>query len=380
MIRIMLVLLLIPASLHSQPFKSYTPPGRGVSIEFYKNIEFLGFVFFLGSQYMGELYENDETLNASGFKKKDWFAYDLALYKQYKPFKSNGNLKAATQFAEARDAADIIPLLVQLDEFPRATISDTMPAANYRAFSEKGDSAEARKNVSVFIQALNDFYREVSFDKYFSEADLLYEQTMKEIKSVLPSGRFLPAMEKFYRHRFNGYALVPSLTIPSGMAFGVSYSKNGKTFIVNVFGPFALQQFSMLPYNMGFADENHIRELSVHEFGHSFTNPVLNKIPGHLIKETAVLLDTVRTAMENQGYNNWMSCLYEHFVRAGEVIIAKNLKQYESAERLRREYINNRKFIYLPLIIEELERYNKNRKVSYEQVTERVMQKLKKLN
>lgn len=375
----LLITLLIPAWSYNQPFKDYNPPSPGISIQFYKNIEFLGFVFFLGSEYMGELYENDETANTTGIKKKDWFAWDLALYKQYKSFKGNRNLVIATKFAEAMEGSDLVRLLVQLDEFPHAAIPDGMAAETYNMFSEKRDSTEARKNVSVFLEALNQFYRETSFTTYFSQNDHLYEQAMQEIISVLPSAEFLPAMEKFYRHRFDEYGLLPSLTIPSGMAFGVSYTKHGSTYILNTFGPFALQQFSSAPFNMGFADEKHIRELSTHEFGHSFTNPVLDKIPRQLINETAALFDTVKIAMENQGYNNWKTCLYEHFVRAGEVIIANNLKHLKDAESLKNDYINNRKFIYLPVIIGELERYYKNPGISYEQAVETTMQKLKNL-
>lgn len=304
----------------------------------------MGFSFFLGSQYMGELYENDST-------KKDWHGWNLSLYKKYKSFKGNKELEVITKFAENTEGSEMIRLLIALDDVPHAAVNDSMT-----------------KDASDFIKALNRFYKETNFESYFKENDSVYERAMKDIKSVLPSGNFIPAMEKFYRQRFDGYGLLPSLTIPAGMAFGVSYKKNGKTYILNCFGQFG-----------GFANEQHIRELSVHEFGHSFTNPVLNKMPKELFSKTASLYDTVKIAMENQGYNNWMSCMYEHFVRAGEVVIAKNLGYFENAERLKNSYINDRKFIYLPIIIKELELYNKNKKISYEDVIRNVMEKLKKL-
>jgi hypothetical protein len=163
------------------------------------------------------------------------------------------------------------------------------------------------------------------------------------------------------------------------MAFGVSYSNNNSVTIFNAFGPFAVQHFNSIPPDMGFADEKHIRELSVHEFGHSFTNPVLNKIPAQLFTETAVLFDTIKTAMEDQGYNNWISSVYEHFVRAGEVIIARNLGHTADAEKLQAYYINGRKFIYLPLIIEELQKYDHTPGTSYEQAAIRTMERLKSI-
>jgi len=43
----------------------------------------------------------------------------------------------------------------------------------------------------------------------------------------------------------------------------------------------------------------------------------------------------------------------------------------------RNDYISNRKFIYLPVIIAELGRYDKNASLSYEQVAIRIIEKLK---
>ena len=163
------------------------------------------------------------------------------------------------------------------------------------------------------------------------------------------------------------------------MAFGVSDRKNNQNYIFNAFGPFAVQQFSKQPYNLGFADEQHIRELSVHEFGHSFVNPLLDKVPKEWIKNTSSVYDTVKSAMTDQGYDNWMTCLYEHFVRAGEVVIARNMGYAENAEKLENDYINNRKFIYLPIIVKELERYNNNKQVSYSDVIKKVMEEFNKI-
>ena len=376
------LLLLLPlfiawGNLYSQPFRSYTP-SSGINIKFYKNAEFLGFAFFLGSQYMGELYENDETLTKHGIKKKDWFAYDLALYKEYKSFKGNKNLATVTRFAESIDGSTLLHLLLQLRDFPNAALPKEISPLTYLPFSEKRDTAEARKNVLSFIEALNQFYRDVNFDKYFIQKDHLYKQAITEIKSKLPGGKFLKAMEKFYRGHFDAYTLLPSLTTPSGMAFAIRFEQKGSIEIINAFGPFALQQFDgKSRINMGFANEKHLRELSTHEFGHSFTNPVLDKLPRNLIRETAILFDTIKTAMEDQGYNNWQTCLYEHFVRAGEVVIARILGNHKDAEQLQSDYITNRKFIYLPVIIKELEKYYKDTSDTYQQAAIRVMESLK---
>jgi hypothetical protein len=81
--------------------------------------------------------------------------------------------------------------------------------------------------------------------------------------------------------------------------------------------------------------------------------------------------------MEDQGYPSWKYCLYEHFVRASEVVIARNMGYLKEAAGLQKHYIEDRKFIYLPLIIEQLTRYNQNKNISYQEAVMQAMEKLK---
>jgi hypothetical protein len=376
---LLLAALMITIPGFGQPFKTYQPAGKTIQVHFYKNVEFLGLVFFMGS--MAAQYEHDTTLIKPGVKRKDWFAYDLSLFKLYRSFQNNKNLAIAARFAENMQGSDLLRFVVQLETFPRAKITTAISPDAYLAFSEKRDPVEARKNAGVFLDALNALYAAMQFDTYFKQQNNLYEHALQEIKSQLPSHQLIPAMEKLYRQQFHQYILLPSLTIPSGMAFASDYTTaNRKTRVFNAFGPFALQHFTPNePINLGFADEKHLRELSIHEFGHSFTNPVLHKMPAQQITGTKALYDTIRTAMDNQGYSVWKSCLVEHFVRAGEIVIARNLGKHKEAEQLQAYYIQGRQFIYLPVIIAELEKYNSNPSISYLDAANAVMEKLKAL-
>jgi|GEM_PF-402690 len=346
---------------------------KSIRVEFNHNVEFGGFVFFLGS--LGEQYENNDDLTANGVKKKDWYAYNLSLYKKYKSFKNDKDLTTAVQYLERLEGSDLIRLLIRVDDFPKAKLLVEIRDQDLLAFSINRDPAEARENASEFIEALNRFYTTVNFDEYFHGSKRYYEQAHQEITDGLPSDEFIPAMEKFYRKEFDSYTLLPSLTLPNGMAFGVSYVANGKTKIFNSFGAFAVQH---IPDGaMGFADEKHLRELSTHEFGHSFSNPAVQQLPARLFDETKILYEPIREAMDNQGYNLWKSCVYEHFVRAGEVVIAKNLGLRKDAAQLEKQYIENRKFIYLRDIIQILEMYDDDRKITYQEAVNKAMEKLK---
>ena len=58
------------------------------------------------------------------------------------------------------------------------------------------------------------------------------------------------------------------------------------------------------------------------------------------------------------------------------MVIAKLLGDTASSQRLRTHYIDNRSFIYLPVIIAELENY-KERKIAYYDAVLNAMDKLK---
>jgi hypothetical protein len=312
--------------------------------------------------------------------QQEFHAFNFSLYKQYQAYRDNADLRKIAAVAEVTDGSILILLMLQLENFPNASM-EGLEEQYYLSFSPTRNKDEARAIVSDLITRLNSFYRTVNFDRYFEQHRKLYDHAMGEIIHALPDNMFIPAMEKFYKQSFHRYIIMPSLTIPSGMAFGPSYTSKGKTYVINCFGPFARQQFQdENNINMGFDDPEHLRELSTHEFGHSFSNPVVAEIPAPILKATEHLFAPIREAMDNQGYQNWKACLYEHFVRATEVVIARNLWKQKEADELLKKYVDDRKFIYLPLIIESLEKYNKDKKaMTYTMAVMEAMEKLKSI-
>jgi len=344
------------------------PAGRQFEVRINANVELLGFVYFLG-------YEGAQS-EAVSYSEKDRkrYAYGIDLYRQYKSFAGSKHLATAIGYAQDIWLDYFINLLVQLEDFPNAKLTDAIGPAYYRRFSSHGDLAEAKENASAFIEAMNGLYREVDFGAYLTQNRALYANATSQVEAGLPEDRFLSTMEAFYEGHFESYTLVPSLTIPAGMGFGARYGSGGDAHAFHVFGAFAIQQWDdSIRIDMGFADQKHLLELSTHEFGHSFANPCVDRLPEALIAETQPLFDPVKSAMAPQGYMTWKACLYEHFVRAGEVVIARKLGRHEDAERLRKHYISERKFIYLDTLLIELDKYNVSGKGTYQQAVETAM-------
>jgi hypothetical protein len=353
----MKAILLSAACLICINLLAQLPPidtSREIHIRFDHNTEFAGFIFFMGA--MAEDAAIPGAKMDNGQLKKEWFGYNLALSEKYKMFLDDADLKTAAGFMEDLQSSDIFPLLMNVAPFPAASIHRGITWSSIEAFSPGSDSVATAMAANRFLTALNNIYKKMSFDKYYKEAAKYYEQTLKEIRAALPETGSIAAMEKFYGKHFSEYVLMPSLTIPSGMAFGLRLNNEHGAAVFNLFGPFAVQQTdAKAAINMGFNDPQHIIELSVHEFGHSFVNPVVAALPDSLIISSRSNFEPIRQAMDNQGYSTWKSCVTEHFVRAGEVMIAKRMGRSAASEKLLKNYIDKRKFIYLPIIIETME-------------------------
>lgn len=368
-ISLLLALCWATAALSQTSGSAWSP--RQIGVAFHPNVELLGFVYFLG--YEGAQSETD------GYSERNRkrYAYGIDLYRRYRSFAGSKNLAIAVSYAENIWLDYFISLLIQLDDFPNAQLPAGLDIAYYQRFSPTGDPAEARKNATAFLDAMNALHREVNFGTYLAQSRKLYAHALAQVEAGLPEAGFLPAVEAFYQDRFDSYQLVPSLTIPAGMGFGARYASHGKRYAFHVFGTFAPPQWAdSSTIDMGFHDEKHLLELSTHEFGHSFVNPVVDRLPGDAITETSSLFAPIGEAMADQGYTGWKACIYEHFVRAGEVLIARNLGHDADAERLRKHYIDDRKFIYLDILLDELGRYHAKQTSTYEQAVSKAMQRL----
>ncbi|PLK44917.1 DUF4932 domain-containing protein [Emticicia sp. TH156] len=316
------IALIFFAILANTLFANNPPLHNKLKIQINKNVELLGLAYFIG--FEGVEIET-KTIDVKGKKipKKDWHNYGYFINEKYKKFAASESLMNSFTVADHLWLDYLIAFLVQVDDFPNAKLKETVPEPYYINFSKTKNLKEAKENAAIFLSGLNTFYTQIDFNQYLVDSKAFYDKAIEEVKNGLPEKDFIGMMESFYKQSFDTYNLIPSLTIPKGMGFGVRFTSTGKTHVFNVFGARDFQTFiNTQELKMGFADKQELLELSVHEFGHSFVNPSVDKLPEKLIIDTEPLLEPMRAAMSKQGYNTWRASLYEHFVRAGEIVIA----------------------------------------------------------
>lgn len=323
---------------------------KKVNINFNRNIELLALSYFLINydDFSSITDEQSFTIDGKQVKVKDLYAMNLQIANEFKPFLKSENLKIIKSFFDHTFYLQFSNFFISLNDFPHAKMPDG-PYPDY--FSSRADAEK-------LVMAFNRLHGELQFDRFLLKYKPYYDEMTSEVAQHIPPENFIPEMEHFYNKSVAGYYLYPSLTMPFSQGFGVGAENR----IGNVFGSLrpAEEIHNLERLNVGFNDSAALRTVCIHEFGHSFVNPAIDRVGDKVIGDQEKLYRPIKEKMEQQGYNTWKISLYEHFVRAGEVIITRHLKDDKKATEILNDQVNNRSFIYLPQIIDALEYWYDN--------------------
>lgn len=317
-----------------------------ITLKFKKNVEFFG--------YLIELVEPSDNAKNHPIK---------VILDNYKENQNNPTLQKI--FAEGSNYSYTfyVKLFYELPDFSKLTESDINTIIEDKFSKLPTEEINKRKRlISLCLQ----FYKESNFESIWSDLKKIRENTKLLLSKRLPSYELIATIENFYQKKYSNYEVVPSLTIWSSAGWGFNNLEKSKaTFIL---GP--------LDKNYDFSNIEKFKDLTIHEFGHSFVNSVVleNKT---LLEETKELFKLLKSEMTKQGYHYWEDCIIEHFVRAGEIIIPQILDENTNKKSLLEFYVNNKKFTYLPFIVERLKNYRLANKLSYKEAVKFTLKELK---
>lgn len=340
-----------------------THPAKSIQVTSNKNIELFGLLMQLD---LGpDILANSDIVELDGKKAqwRDWYRVATRNFEQFCAHTNSAMMKLYRDYTSRGFYNDFfIGFLLQADEVPHAKLITDIDPDVLLAFSPDKNRQYAEKIAASFLDELNNFYHEVRFEKYLADNQHLYRRMIADVRKNLPPAGFVPMMESFYQTQFHRYTLVPSLNIPTSMGFGKMH--RSARAIYNVFGPFSFQNLSPNSFDPGFDHPGKVENLSVHEFGHSFVNPAIDQLPPELLHNTEHFFTPIKELMTQQGYPSWTIALYEHFVRAGEVIIARKLGNHTRAEEILHDH-KNKHYLYLPQIVAILENYAQSHTQDY---------------
>lgn len=312
---------------------------KAISVNFNKNVELLGYMVHLAEP------EDNDPSHPISIELNKWPG-DL----------NNTSLSKIYELAGDKSYGFFAALFVQLPDFP-------LPE-NYvfpQSVLDRHDytTNEEISRIKTLLDLTSEFYQNSKFETLWSNLEPHRAKTTETLKTVVESQNFaeiLTEMEGFYQQKFATYQIVPSLTIWSGPGWGFNDTGKSPMFVL---GP--------LNKNYDYTDTEKLKNLSVHEFGHSFVNHLVLQNLSDYISETEHLYLPLKESMTPQGYPNWEGCIIEHFVRAGEVLIPELMGNEALSQSNLNWNIEEKKFIYLPFIVDHLRDYRLNKGLSYKE-------------
>lgn len=343
---------------------------KKISINYNPNIELLALASFLISYEDFASIPEEQFFNINGkdIKIKDLYAINFKIANEFKKYLNSKNLQIIKSYFDKKFYLQYSNFLLSIQNFPHATIKKDNPYLN--EFTSIQDA-------ETFVTTFNNLHNEIQFNQFLEKYKPYYHKMISEVSQNIPKQNFITEMEHLYGKEVKKYNLYPSLTLGFGQACGVG----GDNTIGNIFACFNKPEKIEDPNDLeiGFSNETSLRTICIHEFGHSFINPAIDKVKPEILEEKKALFEPIKNNMSEQGYTEWKICLYEHFVRANEVIVTRLLNENQKADEILKDNYENRSFIYLPQIIEKLEYWYNNEYLdkSYEEKVKEIVSELK---
>ena len=244
------------------------------------------------------------------------------------------------------------------------TVEWVLQFSNFPEFKKIKEKAEKYETVPKskeyllknFKKELINFNRDTLFQSYLNEMKPINQEIISEIKKSETIRELPKYLESFYGEKLNSYNLILSPLLHSGGFNSELINKNGKKEVYALIGPNG--EIDFIPN----FDKSYLEtDLILHEFGHSFVNPLLEKYHEEIEDlKSKYYTPKLEKYAKYQGYSQWNYVFNELLVRATTIVIAEKHFGKERANELL-EYEKSIGFGLVENILEILKEYQQHR-------------------
>lgn len=211
-------------------------------------------------------------------------------------------------------------------------------------------------SIYQFIDELEDFAKEIGFEKYYMNNQRQYESYINQFVTPLENYDVIGYLKDYY-----------------------NISIDNKTFVINVL-PFQASSgygsfvgdviYSSIGARIKRRDDSDITFVNpkneygvissiLHEFSHSIVNPLTDKL--NIISEDDNLFDEIKDIMRKHAYFTNSTIMNEHIIRA--VQVRHRYKYYQDDIEDYIKDLEESGFIFIRIIVKSLEEYENNRDI-----------------
>jgi len=271
-----------------------------------------------------------------GRSRVDGYGEDIETY--FESFKDHAVIRKAKTLRKTRGVSFDAPMSLAVYCTDAKKLEERVP------FDKSPDGLDRRwplKGAREFLRAAREFAKESRFQEFIAAHQPLYETAESRMKALLAEEAHPEWFGKFFGTRTQA-----SFTVVLGMQNGGScYGPHcrlpdGKEELYCILGVWETDSEGMPVFNAGMLGT------VVHEFCHSYANPIIEQHTKELQAAGAKIFPQVASAMKRQAYGNWQTMMYESLVRA---CTARYIRCYQGEEPYQTaiRYERNNSFLWI---------------------------------
>lgn len=216
------------------------------------------------------------------------------------------------------------------------------------------DSRWGVKNAKIFLEFLNRFYRESNFHQFYQNHSELYSIAIDRFNYLLKK-MDIPWFDNFYGVKTNGaFNIILSLTNWGNYGPKITYNDGHE----NLYAIMGVSEVDSIG-NPIFSES--VFEIIVHEFSHSFCNPLVDEHYSLLWREARRLYKENSELFNEQAYSDSKTVMYEMLVRA---CVIKYFQYKNESEKFINRLITYEKgngFLWIDKLVSWLDIYLENK-------------------
>lgn len=199
------------------------------------------------------------------------------------------------------------------------------------------DQRWTQDNANHYLSLLNDFYKKTKFREFYNKNKSFYTQLEEGFSPVIKSIN-LAWFDSFYSQKTNNSFTIILCPIngPSNYGPSITY-KDGKEDVYSIMGSWMFDSTIHIDNNTA----GSVTQTLIHEFNHSYCNPMVEKYWKELEKNSGKIFDLVKKEMSNQAYGDSKTMMKETLVRTATIKYLTDYTKKDSKRYITREESNS---------------------------------------
>jgi len=287
------------------------------------------------------------------YNMKQFKHYNDAVGEYFRPHTSHAAVQLARELREADGIGFNAPMGLAVYLRDIGTLEPRVPFA---AIPEDLDRRWNPGNVNRFLPVLKKFAADSVYQGFFRAQEKTYRAALERFGAILDKFQVSPWFDDYFGAR-PGSRLNVILGLQNG---GANYAArvtlpDGGEELYSIVGCWQEDQEGLPVF------DRDVISLVVHEFCHSFTNPIVDRFAAELESAGRKIFAKVEDPMKSSAYPDWKIMMYESFVRA---CVLRYLDTRVGAAAMQKGLENDlkRSFVWVGRLADLLKDYEKNRK------------------